>query len=729
MGQTKTGRATKTKKGGAWETLKKAGVTPKEVPPNVKKEALAKTAAKNVMKKVVIKDVTEDMETHAQSPIREQGKPSTETRDHVPIAAEVSSAIVKEAASPALGSSSPASKPQSPDVMLVAAKKPTTAEDPPAAEPLPPAYAASSDDEATEDIVRNASQPSTPVRLKRSKAAELFAEGRFHEAIEAFSNTITSRGRSPPNESPSRSVKTHQKKQSEGKPGTPESRPRRPSTVQLELMAPANKGRRNSTIALAPPPAPHDPLQVGNRRRAKSTAPQPEPFFPVFGHPPQQRSRANSHAAPADQTNGGRRGRKVSNAQRPEPEVLTPNWIQPIPKRERKLSNAPPPDHTEPIYLAPKGRRDSDEGFPDYSSVATGRRRKPTVSEHHQPERAGDGFPNYSTVATGTGRRKPTVSENHHPGKRNGGGHSDSDEDRYVNVNSVLQLAIPTDTDPRVFTDLALCHIRLGQFQQAIDCCTKSILLDEKYVKAWLRRSEARRDAGDLPGALSDARKVQQLVNEWMDHGGAVAMSPMSPTSPKSPMSDSSAAHTPPPITRRSAARAVAALEQQIADDDTAPHEVAQIPRNIKQRFDELLVVFEQQLAAPATGRALAVAGDSAGRIANVLYQDARLATLFRIAGGFERVLQPAALSSNGRSLALSIVLAAIWTSPANRREMAKYVKEITAALENKDDLVAVSVAAKVVAICVSEDRFVEEMVRAKGKGGEEARRAEEIDT
>ncbi|KAJ3316933.1 hypothetical protein HDU93_004235, partial [Gonapodya sp. JEL0774] len=41
-------------------------------------------------------------------------------------------------------------------------------------------------------------------------------------------------------------------------------------------------------------------------------------------------------------------------------------------------------------------------------------------------------------------------------------------------------------------------------------------------------------------------------------------------------------------------------------------------------------------------------------------------------------------------------------------------------AMGKKEDLVAVSVAAKVVAICVGEGRFMEEMMKAKGKKGEE---------
>jgi tetratricopeptide (TPR) repeat protein len=59
------------------------------------------------------------------------------------------------------------------------------------------------------------------------------------------------------------------------------------------------------------------------------------------------------------------------------------------------------------------------------------------------------------------------------------------------------------------FANIAACHVKLDNHQDAIKACTEALAVDPGYVKALARRSAAYEAINELERALADAKQVR----------------------------------------------------------------------------------------------------------------------------------------------------------------------------------------------------------------------------
>jgi len=85
-------------------------------------------------------------------------------------------------------------------------------------------------------------------------------------------------------------------------------------------------------------------------------------------------------------------------------------------------------------------------------------------------------------------------------------------EDAADHYSDAIDMAPPLAEEGAVFfANRAACYSKLGHHQDCVDDCTSALTLQPEYVKALLRRAQAR-EALDLPSeALEDMRKVVEL--------------------------------------------------------------------------------------------------------------------------------------------------------------------------------------------------------------------------
>ncbi|MFC3050831.1 tetratricopeptide repeat protein [Kordiimonas pumila] len=62
-----------------------------------------------------------------------------------------------------------------------------------------------------------------------------------------------------------------------------------------------------------------------------------------------------------------------------------------------------------------------------------------------------------------------------------------------------------------VLNTLCIVEYANGNFEAAIEACTKAVKTDRKYWQAYLNRGNAKRALGDMDGAVSDYNKAKKL--------------------------------------------------------------------------------------------------------------------------------------------------------------------------------------------------------------------------
>ncbi|PSS03074.1 RNA polymerase II-associated protein [Actinidia chinensis var. chinensis] len=61
------------------------------------------------------------------------------------------------------------------------------------------------------------------------------------------------------------------------------------------------------------------------------------------------------------------------------------------------------------------------------------------------------------------------------------------------------------------FANRAMAYLKIRRFQEAEDDCTEALNLDDRYIKAYSRRSTARKELGKLKGSMEDAEFALRL--------------------------------------------------------------------------------------------------------------------------------------------------------------------------------------------------------------------------
>jgi tetratricopeptide (TPR) repeat protein len=77
-----------------------------------------------------------------------------------------------------------------------------------------------------------------------------------------------------------------------------------------------------------------------------------------------------------------------------------------------------------------------------------------------------------------------------------------------------LQKAPEASTKQRAvyYANLAACHLKCKQFEDAVQDSTAALELDPTYVKALMRRSAAYEELDDLEHSLADSQKVNTFI-------------------------------------------------------------------------------------------------------------------------------------------------------------------------------------------------------------------------
>uniref|UniRef100_A0A5B7BWZ1 Putative tetratricopeptide repeat-containing family protein n=1 Tax=Davidia involucrata TaxID=16924 RepID=A0A5B7BWZ1_DAVIN len=90
---------------------------------------------------------------------------------------------------------------------------------------------------------------------------------------------------------------------------------------------------------------------------------------------------------------------------------------------------------------------------------------------------------------------------------------------QYEEALSKYELALQVAPDTPSFVEIrSICHanrgtcfVKLGQYKDAIEQCSKALELNPKYVKALLRRGEAHEKLENFEEAIADMKKILEL--------------------------------------------------------------------------------------------------------------------------------------------------------------------------------------------------------------------------
>lgn len=62
-----------------------------------------------------------------------------------------------------------------------------------------------------------------------------------------------------------------------------------------------------------------------------------------------------------------------------------------------------------------------------------------------------------------------------------------------------------------LYSNRALGYLKLNKTDEAMKDCNKSIELNDKYFRAFLRRAEIKMKIGDFDGAVGDYYRVKEI--------------------------------------------------------------------------------------------------------------------------------------------------------------------------------------------------------------------------
>ncbi|KAH7332406.1 hypothetical protein KP509_20G085400 [Ceratopteris richardii] len=93
-------------------------------------------------------------------------------------------------------------------------------------------------------------------------------------------------------------------------------------------------------------------------------------------------------------------------------------------------------------------------------------------------------------------------------------GNSFFKEKKYVQAIECYSRSIALQPSAVSYANRAMAYIKIRRFKEAEADCTEAIGFDDRYVKAYSRRSTSRKELGDFLGAVSDAEFALRLEPE-----------------------------------------------------------------------------------------------------------------------------------------------------------------------------------------------------------------------
>ncbi|KAI9002719.1 hypothetical protein BC832DRAFT_105633 [Gaertneriomyces semiglobifer] len=226
-------------------------------------------------------------------------------------------------------------------------------------------------------------------------------------------------------------------------------------------------------------------------------------------------------------------------------------------------------------------------------------------------------------------------------------------------LSSTLERLFPTkvNVDPLLYTNRALCYLKLQEYAHAEDDCTAALNIDSTCIKAYWRRAEAYRGKQEFEKALDDLHVVRKRVSE-------VQRLP-------------SSTRVDPGVSLSDIAKLRQAIEGEWQDkqrDDQLRRELKSdgsavvVERLIKEVITAIQDSIKGKSNAPAVGQV---------RLLTALIRDKpEIADAVRLVGGFEHLLDPQILTTGTLDYVLPI-LSACMSSTANRRHIAPYLGHV----------------------------------------------------
>ncbi|KAI8913772.1 hypothetical protein DFJ77DRAFT_464512 [Powellomyces hirtus] len=248
--------------------------------------------------------------------------------------------------------------------------------------------------------------------------------------------------------------------------------------------------------------------------------------------------------------------------------------------------------------------------------------------------------------------------------------------------------------DATLYTNRALAHLRLHNFQPCINDCSHAIQIDPYCVKAWWRRAEAWRGLREFFKAKSDVIRVRDLVETFVaesTRGNGVIRDPG--------------------VSALEVERLLMVIEKEVGD---AKKEI-ELKKELGQDgsagvMHALIDSFAQTLhnisqTGPTT-TSNAEAQSSSDMLIRLLQSDATIPDAFRICSGFDTLLTQRVFTPLTVSFIVPILSAALSTSLTNRREIAPHLALIVSTMTATKQPTPSTIAAatRILAAAASED-------------------------
>ncbi|KAJ3178260.1 Protein unc-45 A [Gaertneriomyces sp. JEL0708] len=226
-------------------------------------------------------------------------------------------------------------------------------------------------------------------------------------------------------------------------------------------------------------------------------------------------------------------------------------------------------------------------------------------------------------------------------------------------LNSTLERLFPTkvDVDPLLYTNRALCYLKLQDYARAEDDCTAALNIDNACIKAYWRRAEAYRGKQEFEKALDDLHVVRKRASETQ----------------KLP----SSTRVDPGVSLSDITKLREAIEREWQDkqrDDQLRRELKSdgsaivVERLIEEVMTAIQDSIKGKTKAPAVGQV---------RLLTTLIRDKpEIADAVRLVGGFEHLVDPQIFTTGTLDCVLPI-LSACMSSTANRRHIAPYLGRV----------------------------------------------------
>ncbi|KAI9190711.1 uncharacterized protein BJ171DRAFT_574684 [Polychytrium aggregatum] len=257
----------------------------------------------------------------------------------------------------------------------------------------------------------------------------------------------------------------------------------------------------------------------------------------------------------------------------------------------------------------------------------------------------------------------------------------------------LYELALPSvPVDPALLTNRALCWIRLGRFEEAIDDLSAAIERDPTLIKAYWKRCEALRLSGRADEALADLEQVAELLAQHQHEAE------------KAPLGKKPAplGITIDDIDRTR--RYIKEIQRFTYSGDLGPEHESSI-----RTMQGLLQHLAEQLKDDPESERAAVTIES---IRKVVQSEPLFCEHFRLANGFNLLLSPPVLCVDSLPLIMPIFVDICRHSFNNQRILGLYIEPLVQRVARAQQAETTALLILLLSQCSQQPDFVDALYR-----------------